>query len=103
MLICHRLILSRLFGSLLHQELANLVGVADSFFDAEAFPATVAILEPWWGSANLATLLGNRLGHHLDDCLWRLRCLSVDLSEVLDPGQVTLGPSRYFLGVPKQD
>jgi hypothetical protein len=43
-LVCHRLILSRLFGSLLHQELANLVGVADRFFDAEAFPATVAIL-----------------------------------------------------------
>jgi hypothetical protein len=44
MLVCHRLILSRLFGSLLHQELANLVGVADRFFDAETFPAAVAIL-----------------------------------------------------------
>jgi hypothetical protein len=44
MLIGHRLILSRLFGSLLHQELANLVGVADGFLNAKAFPATVAIL-----------------------------------------------------------
>jgi peptidoglycan biosynthesis protein MviN/MurJ (putative lipid II flippase) len=44
MLICHRLILSRLFGSLLDQVLANLVGVADRFFDAKAFPATVSIL-----------------------------------------------------------
>jgi hypothetical protein len=100
MLICHRLILSRLFGSLLHQELANLVRVADRFFDAEAFPATVAILEPWWGSANLATLFDNRLGHHLDDCLWRLFLFSVDLSEVFDPGQVPLGSSRDSLGVP---
>jgi hypothetical protein len=97
------LILSRLFGSLLNQELANIVGVADRFFDAEAFPAAVAILEPWWGSANLATLFDNRLGHHLDDCLWRLPLPSVDLSEVLDPGQVPLGPSRDFLGVPQQD
>jgi hypothetical protein len=54
MLVGHRLILSRLFGSLLHQELANLVRVADCFFDAETFPAAIAILEPWWGSANLA-------------------------------------------------
>jgi hypothetical protein len=102
-LICHRLILSRLFGSLLHQVLANLVRVADRFFDAEAFPATVAILEPWWGSANLATLFDNRLGHHLDDCLWRLPGSSVDLPEVLDPCQIPLGSSRDFLGVPKQD
>jgi hypothetical protein len=102
-LICHRLILSRLLRSLLNQVLANLVGVADRFFDAKAFPATVAILEPWWGSANLTVLLNDRLRHHLDDCLWRLRCLSVDLSEVLDPGQVPLGPSRDPFGVPKQD
>jgi hypothetical protein len=53
-LVGHRLILSRLFWSLLNQELANLVGVADRFFDAKAFPATVAILEPWWSSANFA-------------------------------------------------
>jgi hypothetical protein len=44
MLVGHRLILSRLFGSLLHQELANLVWVNDRFFDAETLPATVAIL-----------------------------------------------------------
>jgi hypothetical protein len=44
MLIGHRLILSRLFGSLLHQVLANLVRVADRFFDSKAFSATVAIL-----------------------------------------------------------
>jgi hypothetical protein len=102
-LVGHRLILSRLFWSLLNQELANLVGVADRFFDAEAFPAAIAILEPWWRSANLTTLFDNRLGHHLDDSLRRLLCLSVDLSEVFDPGQVPLGSSRDFLGVPKQD
>jgi hypothetical protein len=85
-LVCHRLILSRLFRSLLHQELANLVRVADSFFDAEAFPATVAIFEPWRGSANLAVLLSNRLRHHLNDSLWRLLLSSVDLSKVFDPG-----------------
>jgi hypothetical protein len=44
MLIGHRLILSRLFRSLLNQVLANLVGVADRFFDAKAFPAAIAIL-----------------------------------------------------------
>jgi hypothetical protein len=102
-LVCHRLILSRLFGSLLNQELTDLVRVADRFFNAEAFPATVAILEPWWRSANLATLFDNRLRHHLDDNLRRLLLFSVDLLEVLDPGQVPLGPSRDFLGVPKQD
>jgi hypothetical protein len=102
-LVGHRLILSRLFRSLLHQELANLVGVADCFFDAKAFPATVAILEPWWRSANLAVLLSNRLGNYLDDSLCRLRCLSVNLSEVFDPSQIPLGSSRDFLGVPKQN
>jgi hypothetical protein len=102
-LVCHRLILSRLFGSLLHQELADLVGVADRFFDAETFPATVAILEPWWSPANLATLFDNRLGHHLDDSLWRLLLSSVDLSEVFDSGQVPLGSSRDFLRVPQKD
>jgi hypothetical protein len=102
-LICHRLILSRLFRSLLHQVLANLVGVADRFFDAEAFPAAIAILEPWWCSANLATLFNDRLGHHLNDRLWRLLLSSVDLSEVFDPGQIPLGSPRDFLRVPKQD
>jgi hypothetical protein len=103
MLICHRLILSRLFRSLFRQGLANLVWVDDRFFDAKALPATVAILEPWWRSANLATLFDNRLRHHLDDNLRRLLLFSVDLLEVLDSGQVPLGPSRDFLGVPKQD
>jgi hypothetical protein len=102
-LVGHRLILSRLFRSLLHQELANLVGVADRFFDSKAFLATVAILEPWWRSANLAVLLSNRLGNDLDDSLCRLRCLSVNLSEVFDPSQIPLGSSRDFLGVPKQN
>jgi hypothetical protein len=85
-LVCHRLILSRLLRSLLNQKLANLVRVADRFFDSEALPAAIAILEPWWGSANLATFFDNRLGHRLDDSLWRLLLSSVDLSEVFDPG-----------------
>jgi hypothetical protein len=102
-LVCHRLILSRLLRSFLDQVLTDLVGVADRFFDAEAFPAAIAILEPWRGSANLATLFDNRLRHHLNDNLWRLLLFSVDLSEVFDPGQVPLGPSRDSLGVPKQD
>jgi hypothetical protein len=87
----------------LNQELANLVGVADRFFNAEALPATVAILEPWWRSANLATLFDNRLGNHLNDRIRHLRCLSVNLSKVFDPSQVPLGPSRDFFGVPQQD
>jgi hypothetical protein len=99
-LVCHRLVLRRLFGSLLHQELANLVGVADRFFNSETFPATIAIFKSWWGAANLATLFDNRFGHHLNDSLLRLRCLSVDLSEVFDPSQIPLGPSRDFLGMP---
>jgi hypothetical protein len=102
-LVCHRLILCRLFGSLLHQVLANLVRVADRFFDAEAFPAAIPILEPWWRSANLAVLFNDRLGHHLNDSLWRLLLSSVDLSKVLDPCQIPLGPSRDFLGVPEKD
>jgi hypothetical protein len=48
-------------------------------------------------------LLNDRLGHHLNGSLWRLLFSSVDLSEVFDPGQVTLGPSRDPLGMPKQD
>jgi hypothetical protein len=87
----------------LNQELANLVRVANRFLDAETFPAAVAVLEPWWGAANLATLFDNRLGHHLNGSLCRLLLSSVDLPEVFDPGQVPLGPSRDFLGVPKQD
>jgi hypothetical protein len=102
-LVCHRLILCRFFGSLLNQELANLVRVADRFFDAETFPTAIAILESWWRSANLATLFDNRLGHHLNGSLWRLLLSSVDLSEVFHPGQVPLGSSRDFLRVPKQD
>jgi hypothetical protein len=100
MLVCHRLILSRLFRSLLHQELANLVGVVDRFFNSETFPATIAIFKSWWSSANLATLFNNRLRHHLNDNPWRLLFSSVDPSEVFDPGQIPLGPSRYFLGMP---
>jgi hypothetical protein len=103
MLVCHRLVLCRLFGSLLHQELANLVRVADRFFNSETLLAAFAILEPWWRSANLAVLLGNRLGHYLDDSLRRLIAFSVDLSKVFDPCQVPLGSSRYFLRVPQQD
>jgi hypothetical protein len=99
-LVSHRLILSRLFGSLLNQELTDLVRVADRFFNAETFPAAVAILEPWWRSANLTVLFDSRLGHHLNDSLWRLLCLSVDLSEVFDPGQVSLGSLRDSLCVP---
>jgi hypothetical protein len=87
----------------LDQVLANLVRVADRFLNAETFSAALAILEPWWRSANLAMLLSNRLGHHLDNHLWRLLGSSVDLSEVFDPGQIPLGSSRDPLGVPQQD
>jgi hypothetical protein len=45
----------------------------------------------------------NRLRDYLDDRLWRLLLFSVDRSKVFDPGQVPLGPSRYFLRVPEQD
>jgi hypothetical protein len=45
----------------------------------------------------------NRLRDHLDDRFWRLLLFSVDPSEVFDPCQVPLGPSRDFLGVPEQD
>jgi hypothetical protein len=99
-LVCHRLILSRLFGSLLHQVLADLVRVADRFFDAEALLAKFAMLYRWRSPADIAMSFDNRLGHHLNDSLWRPRCLSVDLSEMLDPCQVPLGPSRYPLRVP---
>jgi hypothetical protein len=99
-LVCHRLILSRLFGSLFHQGLANLVRVADRFFNSETLLAAFAIFKRPFGSADVAMPLSNRLRHHLDDSLRRLLCLSVDLSKVLHPGQVPLGPSRYFLGVP---
>jgi hypothetical protein len=47
--------------------------------------------------------LSDRIRHHLDDSPWRLPLSSVDLSEMFDPGQIPLGPSRYFLGVPQQD
>jgi hypothetical protein len=103
MLICHRLILSRLFRSLFRQGLANLVWVDDRFFEREAILAPIAILDGSLGPANVAMSLGNRLRDHLYDRLWWLFLLSVDLSKVFDPSQVPLGSSRDFLGVPKQD
>jgi hypothetical protein len=102
-LVCHRLILSRLFGSLLNQELADLVRVADRFFDAETFLAERAMLYRSLSPADIAMSFKNRLGNRLNDSLWRLPLSSVDLSEMFDPGQIPLGPSRYFLGVPQQD
>jgi hypothetical protein len=99
-LVGHRLILSRLLRSLFHQVLANLVGVDDCFFNSETFLAAFAIFKRPFGSANIAVFFDNRLGHHLNDRPWRLIAFSVDLPKVLDPGQVPLGPSRDFLGVP---
>jgi hypothetical protein len=98
-LVGHRLILSRLFRSLFHQVLANLVWVDDRFFYRETILTPIAMLNRWRSPANVAVLLSDRLGHHLNDSLWRLFLSSVDLSEVLDPCQVSLGSSRDFLRV----
>jgi hypothetical protein len=68
-LICHRLILSRLFRSLLDQVLANLVRVADRFFDAEAILAERAMLYRSLGPADIAMSFKNRLGNRLSDSL----------------------------------
>jgi hypothetical protein len=102
-LVCHRLILSRLFRSLFHQVLANLVRIADRFFNSETLLAAFAIFERSFGPANIATLLSDRLRYHLGDSLWRLLGSSVDLSKVFDPCQVPLGSSRDLLGVPEQN
>jgi hypothetical protein len=99
-LVCHRLILSRLLGSLFHQGLANLVGVDDRLLVGEAILAPISILDGWRRPANVAMPFDNRLGNHLNDSLWRLLLSSVDFSEVLDPGQVPLGSLRDSLGVP---
>jgi hypothetical protein len=99
-LVCHRLILSRLFRSLFNQRLADFVGVDDRLFEREAILAPIAILDGSFRPANVAVPLGDRLNNHLGDSLWRLFLFSVDLSKVFDPGQVPLGPSRDFLGVP---
>jgi hypothetical protein len=84
-LVCHRLILSRLFGSLFHQVLANLVGVDDRFFERETILTPIAMLHGWRSPANLAMPARHR----------------VNLPEVFDPGQVPLGPLRDFLRVPQ--
>jgi hypothetical protein len=99
-LVSHRLILSRLFGSLAYQVLANLVWVNDRLFYREAILTPIAMLYRGRRAANIAVPFKNRLRRHLNDSLLRLLLSSVDLSEVLDPGQVPLGPSRYPLGVP---
>jgi hypothetical protein len=99
-LVCHRLILIRLLGSLFHQVSADFVGVDDRFFERETILAPVSILHRGRRPANVAVPFDNRLRHHLDDSPWRLLLFSVDLSEVFDPGQVPLGPSRDLLGVP---
>jgi hypothetical protein len=99
-LVSHRLILRRLFRSLFHQSLADFVGVDDCFFKREAILTPIAIPDGPFCPANIAMPLGSRLRDHLDDRLWRLFLFSVDLSKVFDPGQVPLGPSRDFLGVP---
>jgi hypothetical protein len=100
-LVCHRLVLSRLFGSLVHQVLADLVWVDDRFFERETILTPIAMLNRWRSPANIAMPLSDRLRHHLDNSLWRLLLSSVDLPKVLDPGQVPLGPSRDPLGVPE--
>jgi hypothetical protein len=99
-LVCHRLILSRLLRSLFNQVLANLVGVDDRFFERETILAPIAILYGWRSPADVAMSLGDRLRNHLNDRPWRLLLSSVDLPKVFDPGQVPLGPSRDLLGVP---
>jgi hypothetical protein len=99
-LVCHRLILSDPLRSLFHQVLADFVGVDDRFFYRETILTPIAMLNRWRSPANVAMLFDNRLGHHLDDRPWRLSLSSVDLPEVFDPGQIPLGPSRDFLGVP---
>jgi hypothetical protein len=81
--------------------LADLVGVNDCFFYRETILTPIAMLNRSFRAANIAVPFDNRLGNHLDDSLWGLLFFSVDLSEVFDPSQVPLGPSRYFLGVPK--
>jgi hypothetical protein len=103
MLICHSLILSRLFGSLFHQVLANLVGVNNRFFYRETILAPIAMLNRGRRPANIATPFDNRLGNHLNDSLWRLLLSSVNRPEVFDPGQVPLGSLRDSLCVPEQD
>jgi hypothetical protein len=85
MLVCHRLILSRLFRSLFNQRLANFVGVDNRFFEREAILAPISILHGSLCPANVAMPLGDRLRDHLGDRLWRLPLSSVDLSEVFDP------------------
>jgi hypothetical protein len=100
-LVGHRLILSRLFGSLSYQVLADFVGVNDRFFYREAILTPIAMLNRWRSPANIAVPFDNRLGHHLDDRPWRLLLSSVDRSKVFDPGQIPLGPSRDPLGVPE--
>jgi hypothetical protein len=80
--------------------LADFVWVDDRFFEREAILAPIAILDRWRSPANIAMPFDDRLGHYLDDRPWRLLLSSVDRSEVFDPGQVPLGPSRDFLGVP---
>jgi hypothetical protein len=100
-LVCHRLVLSRLLRSLFLQVLANLIGVADRFFNSETLLAAFAIFKRSFRPANVAMPLSNRLRNHLNDSPWRLLLSSVDLSEVFDPCQVPLGPSRDFFGVPE--
>jgi hypothetical protein len=100
MLIGHRLILSDLFGSLFNQRLANLVRIADRFFNSKTLLAAFAIFKRSFGPADIAMPFDNRLCNHLNDSLWRLLLSSVDLSEVFDPCQIPLGPSRDLLGVP---
>jgi hypothetical protein len=84
-LVCHRLILSRLFRSLFRQVLADFVGVDDRFFEREAILAPIAILDRPFRPANIAVPFDNRLWNHLDDRLWRLLLSSVDLPKVFDP------------------
>jgi hypothetical protein len=102
-LVGHRLIPSRPFRSLFDQSLANLVRVDDRFFERKAILTPIAMLNRWRSPANVAVPIDNRLGHHLDDRLWRLLLFSVNLPEVLDPCQIPLGPSRDFLRVPEQN
>jgi hypothetical protein len=53
-LVCHRLVLSRLLWSLFNQGLADFVGVNDRLFEREAILTPIAMLNRWRRPADVA-------------------------------------------------